>query len=105
MWIHVHVYIYTSSFTSTSIYIFIYVYIDIDIYICIYIHMYTYMYLQIVLDSIAALARKEGLNEVDKEQFIIGQVSIRMLYDKILLTVAVAMILTIKSIEGAVWNI
>lgn len=38
--------------------------------------MYTYMYLQIVLDSIAALARKEGLNEVDKEQFIIGQVSI-----------------------------
>jgi hypothetical protein len=29
---------------------------------------------KIVLDSVAALARKEGLNEMDKEQFIIRQV-------------------------------
>jgi hypothetical protein len=32
---------------------------------------------QVVVDSIAALARKEGFNERDKEEFFISQVQIR----------------------------
>ena len=67
--------------------------------------MYICTYVQIVLDSIAALARKEGLNEVDKEQFIIGQVSVySVLYHIMCLAVAVAVALdvTVKGIEIAV---